>query len=373
MKLTLVISSLERGGAERILSVLASAWAARGNEVTLIVFDNRESPAYPLHPAVVLRTTGVPNTAARNPFHALHRNVGRIRILRRLIRQTQPELVISFLDFPNIITLLATRGLSVPVIVSERTNPQYWKLKPVWSFLRRKLYPCAAALVCPTAAMGALLEREIKVAGYVIPNPVELPSANLGKPKVSNTASRMIIAMGRLAQEKGFDLLLEAYARVSALHPSWSLMILGTGPMLGELATQVESLGLQNRVTFVESTSDPFSMLHAADLFVLSSRFEGFPNALAEAMACGLPVISFDCPTGPAEIIRGGVDGILVPAEDIAGLAAAMDNLMRNATTREELARHAPEVLARFSLQKVMALWEKLFATILPAKSEHEI
>jgi GalNAc-alpha-(1->4)-GalNAc-alpha-(1->3)-diNAcBac-PP-undecaprenol alpha-1,4-N-acetyl-D-galactosaminyltransferase len=367
MRITLVISSLERGGAERIICLLASAWAEQGKQVTLIPFDDREPPAYPIHRDVELQSLHVTNEAAGNPWRALYRNVWRIQLLRRLIRKSRPDIVISFLDFPNVITLLATRRLGVPVVVSERANPQYVEIKRIWKFLRRKLYPLAAALVCQTQAMVAQLQQEIKVAGYAIPNPVVLPmtSAN-GMPGGSKAPT--VIAMGRLVPQKGFDLLLEAFAGIAARHPDWSLKVLGKGPLKQQLESQAKSLGLKDRVHFVGTASDPFSVLRAADLFVFSSRFEGFGNALAEAMACGLPVISYDCPAGPSEIVRHEVDGILVPREDVAGLAKAMDRLMSDPAERQRLGRRAPEVLSRFSLERILDMWEAVFRDVLCAK-----
>ena len=348
-----------------MLSALASTWAEQGNEVTLVVFDDNEAPAYTLHPSVVLRSMGVPNKQAQNPLHALYRNTKRVRLLRRFIRRANPDLVISFLDFPNIITLLATRGLKIPVIVSERTNPHHVELKSVWKFLRRKLYPRAAALVCPTNALAAIFRQEMKMEAYSIPNPVELPATLHTECSDSSKNGLTVTAMGRLAPEKGFDLLLEAFASIAARHSHWSLKIIGAGPLLGKLEAQADSLALQGRVNFVGAMTDPFPVLRTADLFILSSHFEGFPNALAEAMACGLPVISFDCPTGPADIIRHGVDGLLVPPEDVPALAEAMDYLMSNRTEREKLASRAPDVLQRFSLERVLAMWEKVFAGLL--------
>ena len=143
---------------------------------------------------------------------------------------------------------------------------------------------------------------------------------------------------------------------------------IGSGPLKDELEAQAKSLGLQTRVSFIGATSDPFTLLQAADLFVFPSRFEGFPNALVEAMACGLPAISFDCLTGPADIIRNGVDGILVPPGDTAGFAAGMDMLMGNAAARARLGIRASEVLTRFSVEKIIALWEQLFDAIVPVK-----
>src|SRR5262249_38216695 len=159
-----------------------------------------------------------------------------------------------------------------------------------------------------------------KVRGCVIPNPFPLPGrvARLGQSK----SGRVIMAMGRLVHQKGFDLLLKAFSMVAAKHPEWSLAVLGEGPLRADLEAQTEELQLAGRVRWAGRIEDPFPTLCTADLFAFPSRFEGFGLALAEAMACGLPVVSFDCPEGPGEIIRHGVDGVLVPPEDVDALAA---------------------------------------------------
>ncbi len=166
--------------------------------------------------------------------------------------------------------------------------------------------------------------------------------------------------MGRLVPQKGFDMLLDAFSRVAGKHPEWSLKVLGKGPLKAQLEAQAELLGLKNRVNFAGTVPDPFPVLRESDLFVFASRFEGFGNALAEAMACGLPVISFDCPAGPSEIILNGMNGVLVPREDVAALAAAMDHLMSEPAARARLACHAPEVLQRFSLDRILGMWDEV-------------
>jgi glycosyltransferase involved in cell wall biosynthesis len=167
-----------------------------------------------------------------------------------------------------------------------------------------------------------------------------------------------VVSFGRLGPQKGFDVLLRAFAAVSPAHPDWELAIFGAGPDLESLRALAGDLGLQGRIRFPGRVKDPHAVMRCAGLYVLSSRFEGFPNALCEAMACGMPVIATDCPTGPREIITDGVDGLLVPNEDAAAMASAMDRLMGDEALRKELGSRASLIAARFSLDAVMSQWE---------------
>lgn len=362
-RLTLVINSLGGGGAERVLSTMANWWADHGVSVTLITLAGTGSDFYPLSPAVrrVALDLSRPSSGL---LDALRANAARVAGLRRALRNSRPDAVISFCDITNVLVLAAGTGMRVPVIVSERIDPRRYPIGRFWSALRRLVYRRAAALVVQTEALRPWAETHTapgRVA--VIPNPVRVEAATAEcqiDAATRQAPEHRIVAMGRLDPQKGFDVLLRAFARCALQAPDWTLTILGEGPERPALECMISELGLAGRVTLPGRVSDPAARLRAADLFVLSSRFEGFPNALVEAMACGLPVLSTDCPTGPAEIIRPGVDGVLVPPDDEEALARALLYLIENPDERRRLAARAPEVAERFSLERVMAMWDQV-------------
>ncbi len=367
MRLTLVIASLGRGGAERTASVLANAWAEQGIHVTLITYLRDYVPAFPLHPEIDLRELQLRGGAARHFFHGMVRNLKVVRALRKAIRESAPDVIIGFMDIPNVLTLLAARGMDVPVVVTEHIHPAYYHIGWVWETMRRHVYHRADALVCVSKPLLDWFQSAVKVRGYTIPNPVAPAPLSLSSAdnQPGDKPGRVMVGMGRLVEQKGFDLLLKAFSQVADRHPDWSLKILGDGPLNDQLRAQAQKLGLAERVEFTGALTDPFPVLRAADLFVFSSRFEGFGNALCEAMACGVPAISFDCPSGPSDIIRHEVDGLLVPAEDVTALAAAMDRLMSNTQERLRLASRASEVVSRFGTGPILVLWRRLFDDLL--------
>ncbi len=357
-RVVLLVDALGGGGAARVASRLSTAWAEMGRQVTILTGDGgRGSCRYPLHPAVT-RLALDWQRPSRNPLQAAWRNLGRLARLRGVIRRLRPDLIVSFLDTTNVKCLLATRGLGIPTLVSERTDPHGRAIGRTWETLRRLTYRWSSGLVVQSRHALAYFPPDLQAKGVVIPNPVQAPDA--GVPAVpAGPARRVVASLGSLRRVKGHDQLIEAFAQVAGTFPGWDLAIHGEGPERPALEARIRALGLDGRIRLPGATSEPGARLREADLFVLPSRVEGFPNALAEAMALGLPVVSFDCHSGPAELIRPGVDGVLVPPGDVPGLAGAMASLMADPDGRARLAARAPEVMQRFSLEKVLGMWEE--------------
>jgi glycosyltransferase involved in cell wall biosynthesis len=353
MRLSLVIDGLGPGGAEAVLTFLAGAWADQGHSVTLLTFAGQdEAPFRPL--ASAIRRVGLNvRTDSRSILEGIANNFHRVRTLRAALRASRPDVVIAFCDRVNILTLLAARGLNLPVIVAERVDPASHAIGAVWDWLRRLTYPGAGQVIVQSKRFVDAIPRAARARTMVIPNPV-VPAGRtipVGRHPVR------LVALGRLTSQKGFDVLIQSVATVVARHQDLSLVIFGEGPARATLLAQVEALGLGARVRLPGLVSGPTAAFAPGDIFVMPSRYEGFPNALCEAMAHGVPVIASD--TGAvAEIVRNDVDGILVPPEDSTALAAAIERLLTDGELRLRLATRAPEVVSRFSRERVLSLWD---------------
>jgi glycosyltransferase involved in cell wall biosynthesis len=198
-----------------------------------------------------------------------------------------------------------------------------------------------------------------------IPNAV--PDMPLGP---GDPGAHGLIAAGRLENQKGFDLLLEAFATIAARHPDWTLDIFGRGSRREPLERSVVDLGLSGQAHINPPTDRLGERMRHASVFVLSSRYEGFPLVLLEAMAAGLAVVSFDCPTGPGEIVTDGTSGLLVPVEDVPALAAALDRVMTDESLRRRLAAAAPAAVHPYSPHQVGRRWDALLAGGYPGTIE---
>ena len=362
MRIAFLVPTLGPGGAERVASLLTSSWAEHGHGVTLVSFeDPQQEPFYDLHGSVTVRQLGLVNRS-RGMVSRLVTNVRRLVRLRSLLRELRPDVLVAFTIDANVIALCATLGLAIPVVISERNQPNRPDLVRFYKLARYLSYHWAAALVVQTEAVALWARRRFSVPVHVIPNPVVLVDRPSGDQETTdpNPPSHCLLAVGRLSKQKGFDLLVESFSALAPSYPNWHLVIHGEGSERAALERLISELSLAGRVVLPGVRKDLGGAFASASLFVLPSRFEGFPNALLEALACGRPVVATACPGGTVEILGNGTYGLLVPAEDVASLTAALDQMMANKELRNAYAQRARQAVSRYDVGVVSRRWLNL-------------
>ena len=401
----IVLPSLGPGGSQRVATILLNAWRRERRRATLVTLSNDPPDAHSLEAGIervrlpdVLRARQSPSPARVGL--AVHRSLPRlaartldlvgldvrafvartvgprleperylavfypellrkVRGLRQLLRKARPRVVIGFLGPTNVTAILAARPLGLPVVVSERNDPALQELPAPWQHLRKRTYRWATLVAANSR--GALDTMQAFVPSSkltYVPNPVVMREAAPGAAPRDPT----ILGVGRLVPQKGFDILLRAFADLARDLAGWRLQILGDGPLRQELARLAETLGIRERVVFHGHVGEPFSHYARAAMFVLPSRFEGMPNALLEAMAAGLPPIVSDASPGPLEEVTDGENGLVVPAGDVAALAGAMTRLAGDAELRHTMGQASRTRAAEHGLEKTLAVWEAVMA-----------
>lgn len=411
-RVAFVIAHLGPGGAQRVVVNAANALAARGFEIHIIVVHDRPD-AYRLDPRVVIQSrvsrqakhatlmselddgddadaepkasgdsgpkqcgegTGLlrnyvapflPATVFQVLLRMLSQVVTMIDFtrqilwLRRRIRVIEPDAVLSFLTQTNILAVLATRGLNTHTVISERNDPRLQRHRPRVEFLRRIVYRWAD--VVTANSRGALSSLKSFVPTHklaFLPNPLSIPPEG----EAASFSAPTVITVGRLVEQKGIDILLMAWAKVVETLPDWRLAVVGDGPLGPALKELAAKLKIENNVDWVGHISDPFRHLRGAECFVMTSRFEGTPNALLEAMACGLPSVVSDASPGPCELIGTGERpaGLIVPVDDAGATADAIIRLARDITLRRLLGLAARERVRAHDADHAIDVWLRL-------------
>ena len=258
----------------------------------------------------------------------------------------------------NILTLLSQLGNSVPVIISERSDPTKINDSLITKMLRFFLYRRADYLVVQSESIYKWATKFLKTEMVkIIPNPIK--EVKVTK-KFESTEQYNIVALGRLSDEKGFDILIQAFSKIEKDYPQWNLIIYGEGKRREYLEKLIINYGLESRIKLPGLIKNPLEMLKQADIYVLSSRREGFPNALLEAMSVGLPSISTKCTGGINEIIEHKKNGLLIDPDNVSQLCESLSLLMSNKDLRAKLGKEAKDVNKRFSMKTIMNIWEEL-------------
>lgn len=343
-RLCVFIPTLTAGGAERVASILANTWCLTRRVAVVTYFD--EPHFYQLDPRVDAYCLGMsPNRGVAQRSVDILLAAG---VLRCVVRRMRPDFVLSFMNKYNAFCLAALAGTDISVIVSERDSPT--EVLPRLRVIARDiLYPYSAGLICQTDAGHAFMTERLSIKyATTIPNPVIRildPTDRVPEP--------VILSVGRLTAKKAQDQLIAAFAAMNV--QGWRLVLCGDGPLREALECQVSELGIADRVEFAGTVHDLRPYFRRAGIFAFSSLYEGYPNALAEAMVSGLPCVSYDCPTGPADLIADGENGLLVPLADVAALTAALDRLAGDAAFARRLGAEAARLAEELAPEGIAA------------------
>lgn len=338
-KILIVRKGHAGGGIERASSLMANFFASKGQCIVLLsLYDGKYS--YEIDDCV--QHVGVEFKQYEN--RAL-RVLNTIRILRKKIKEIKPNVILSYGEYMNTPVAIATRGLKIPVILSDRLSPNF-SLGKIYDLLKKYTYPYVDGFIAQTKISKQILQQKVKLKDVVvIPNPVNTIE------RVNCSKKNYIITVGRLSPEKGQKYLLEAFAKLK--NHDWKLSIVGgykRQERYDELVSLAKELGISDRVLFHGRRSDFSKELSEAQIFVLPSLLEGYPNALIEAMSLPLPCISSNCVAGPSDIIQHRVNGLLVEPGNVEELRDAMELLIKNSELRDKLASEAYKIREKLSL-----------------------
>jgi glycosyltransferase involved in cell wall biosynthesis len=359
LKIVFVQAGLGAGGAEKIVNLLASHYASKGHEVSVLALSGVPGDSFfDYDPAITIET--FLQNGERNS--GLAARLANIRWLRKRFHETKPDLVVSFLTRVNLFASIAARSCGIPIVVSERNNPGIQHGKRPWRFANRITGLLADRMVMQTRQAAEFLTPLARRKAVVIPN----PCTNRGSAGIPAQDPPAFVATGRLDRQKGFDLLLQAFVAVAQQVPDATLTIFGEGPEQQELSSLIDRLGLTGRARLSGRTRRPGDWINHGNLFVLSSRFEGFPNVLVEAMAAGMAVVAFDCAWGPAELVTHSETGMLVEVENVDQLARAMTELASDPDLRARISAAAPHAVDHLSLPRILAQWDQVIEAYEP-------
>ena len=353
-KIIFYIGSLTKAGAQRVIINLAESLLKKEYEI-VIVTTAVEKKEYALPKGAKRRISDLKEEEIKKS--RLINLYNRLKKLRNIWKQEQPDLIVSFIGKNNFMAILTSLGLKIPVIVSVRGEPTEEYYTPLLQFLARYLFRAATGIILQTKESEKFFPKKTLKKAVVLPNPLNpsfLQSSYVGE------REKKIVLVGRIDENKNQKLAVQAFERISKKFPEYTMEIWGEGEGRQSLSEFVKTIGMEERIFLPGATEQVKEKIERASLYVLSSNTEGMPNSLMEAMVLGLAVISTDCPCGgPKELIREGMNGLLVPVNDIQSLADAMEKVLSDETFRINLGKNAMKIREELNPIKVNDKWEE--------------
>lgn len=341
-----ISGSMRRGGAERVISILANHYAEIGWKVVIVVMLFGEIE-YKLDSRIKIVDLSLSNMSRLKmlPYW--------LKEIRKIVKVKNPKVIVSFAARVNIITQIACIGLNKKIIISERNDPYKDNRDCITKMAIKILYPRASRIVFQTKRAEGYFGKKIQNNGIIIPNPIKVYEY------ANSTKKKKIVSVGRLVIQKNQKLLVRAFAKVQERFSDYELWIYGEGELREELEVLAKQLGIENKFFMPGNVTDIHHQISDADMFVLSSDFEGFSNALLEALMMGLPCISTKC-AGSDEVIIDGVNGLLVPVGDLNAMVYAILKLIEDDVFKKNIAQNAKKMTTKYEADRILRIWENV-------------
>ena len=363
MKLLLIVDAF-RGGAGNVMQILAGELCRRGHRVTLLLLNGAiDAPKHDLAGVKIIEYPLVQKEPAKTPIGRLFRYR---RAVKRLISQIAPDAVLSFLTEYNCLTAWTVGG-KLPLVISERNNPFQEKAKPQWEFLRRRYYGKADALVVQCKEFADFYPLRVQKKIRVIPNPILTPKVTAGE--LCGNEVRLV-SMGRLHPQKNYPWMIEALCRIHEQNPACKLSIYGSGDEAESLRALIAERGAGEFITLAGKTDTPHDVLARSDIYLMTSDYEGFPNALSEAMAVGLPSVSRICHEGLRGLVAGGGNGYVIAPHDMDGFVQRVLTLAADPKLAKEMGDRARSVTVRYGVSGIADQFETVLCDAVEAHTK---
>ncbi|OMP30691.1 MULTISPECIES: glycosyltransferase family 4 protein [Mangrovimonas] len=355
MKIHFIISTLKGGGAERVLSILATAFADRDNYEITVLTLNKCKDYYKL-PCYIKRISLHKGRIANHKMRSIY-NLTKFYYHKK----NRPDLIISFITLTNFITIPVAKLYSIKIIVEEHNSYlRSMKNREFITNITKKYFYKKANLLTVLTTFDVAYYKKYGANVVVMPNPCSFPPIKI-QPQ---NREKVILAIGKLDKyyHKGFDNLIELIAPILKSNPDWKLKIAGSGDKGYELLNKLsKKLEVSDRILFTGFVSNISELMLNSSIFILPSRFEGLPMVLLEAMSQGMACISYDCKTGPSDIITNNVNGLLIEDQNKKEMQNNLQNLINDETLRQYLSKNAIKSLDKYQIDTIIKNYESVF------------
>lgn len=352
MKIEIVTKNLHAGGAERVISQLVNFWSEQGHTCKLVLIDKTDK-FYELNKSV--EVIEIDNKYKHHLFNKIYK----YKTVRSITKKCNPDIVLSMPEEIGIFVIIALLFTRVPVIVSERNDPWKMPYKKITRIIRLLSYPFAKGLIFQTSNASMYFPGFIRKKGIVLPNPIDIKRFE-GIRHNASVRRYKIISAGRLEKQKNFRLLIDSFICIAYKYPKHILFIYGDGNERARLEQYIKNKKMENRIILPGKTDELLERIAEADLFVLSSDYEGVPNVLIEALSVGTPCVSTNCsPGGAASLITNGKNGYLARVGDVVDLSDKMDKVLSNNAIANHFSIESPKIKQKLDINHVGLLWLK--------------